>query len=90
MTKPIQAQGVHYFGREGYPIAVRVIYEELRPHHEHDLTEVLHYHDFAELVVVVKGSGVQHIEGTDYPVSAGDVFLLQGRQHHAFSKRENQ
>ena len=89
MSKPIQAHGVHYFGDKGYPIAVRAIYEEHMPHHEHDLTEVLHYHDFAELVVVVKGCGVQHIEGTEYPVAAGDVFLLQGRQKHNFSRREN-
>ena len=89
MTRPIQAHGVHYFGDRGYPIAVRAIYEGLMPHHEHDLTEVLHYHDFAELVVVVKGRGVQHIEGTAYPVTAGDIFLLQGRQKHAFSRREN-
>ncbi len=88
MTKAVQAHGAHYFGNDGYPIAVRVIYEERRPYHEHDLTEVLHYHDFSELVVVVKGSGVQHIEGNDYPVSAGDVFLLQGRQKHAFAHRE--
>lgn len=89
MAEPIQALGVHYFGNEGYPIAVRVIHEERGPHHEHDLTDVLHCHDFAELVVVAKGSGVQHIEGNDYPVSAGDVFLLQGHQRHAFSKRNN-
>ncbi len=89
MTKSIQAQGVHYFGNAGYPIAVRVIHEDPRPQHEHDLTSVLHFHDFAELVVVAKGSGVQHIEGTDYPVSAGDVFLLQGRQRHAFLQRQN-
>lgn len=89
MTRAVQAQGVHYFGTDGYPIAVRVIYEERRPYHEHDLTEVLHYHDFSELVVVVKGSGLQHIEGSDYPVSAGDVFLLQGRQRHAFARRES-
>ena len=89
MVNPIQAQGVHYFGNAGYPIAVRVIREEPRPHHEHDLTEVLHCHDFAELVVVAKGSGVQHIEGTDYPVCAGDVFLLQGHQRHAFSNRKS-
>lgn len=88
-TKPIQAQGVHYFGVAGYPVAVRVVHEELGPHHEHDLTEVLHYHDFSELVIVVKGRGVQHIEGVDYPVFAGDVFLLQGYQKHAFAKREN-
>ncbi len=88
MAKAVQAHGVHYFGNDGYPIAVRVIYEEQRPYHEHDLTEVLHAHDFAELVVVAKGSGVQQIDGRDYPVSAGDVFLLQGRQKHAFAKRE--
>jgi AraC-like DNA-binding protein len=88
MTKPIQAQGVHYFGENGYPIAVRAIYEGMMPQHEHDLTEVFHYHDFAELVVVVKGHGVQRIEGTEYPVAAGDIFLLQGRQKHNFSKRE--
>ncbi len=89
MTKPIQAQGVHYFGENGYPIAVRAIYEGSMPQHEHDLTEVLHYHDFAELVVVVKGRGMQRIEGIEYPVAAGDVFLLQGRQKHAFIKRDN-
>jgi AraC-like DNA-binding protein/mannose-6-phosphate isomerase-like protein (cupin superfamily) len=89
MTKAIQAQGVHYFGCDGYHIAVRVIREEHGPQHEHDLTEVLHYHDFAELVVAVKGSGVQCIEGGNYPVSAGDVFLLQGSQRHAFRKRED-
>jgi AraC-like DNA-binding protein len=88
MTKPVQAQGIHYFGDGGYPVAVRVIHEATGPQHEHDLTEVLHYHDFAELVVVAKGHGVQHIEGRDYPVSAGDVFLLQGSQRHAFRERE--
>lgn len=89
MAEPIQALGTHYFGNAGYPIAVRVIHEDPRPHHEHDLTEVLHCHDFAELVVVAKGNGIQHIEGTDYPVCAGDVFLLQGHQRHAFSRRNH-
>lgn len=88
-VEPIQALGTHYFGNAGYPIALRVIHEEPRPHHEYDLTEVLHCHDFAELVVVVRGNGIQHIEGTVYPVAAGDVFLLQGQQRHAFSKRNN-
>lgn len=88
MTDAVQAQGIHYFGAAGYSIAVKVIFDEAGPQHEHDLTEVLHYHDFAELVVVVKGRGVQHIEGTDYPVSAGDVFLLQGSQRHAFRERD--
>ncbi len=87
-AKAVRAHGAHYFGSEGYPIAVRVIREERRPYHEHDLTEVLHSHDFSELAVVVKGSGVQRIEGNDYAVSAGDVFLLQGRQKHAFARRE--
>lgn len=89
MTEAVRALGIHYFGEQGYPIAVRVIREALGPQHEHDLTEVLHFHDFAELVVVVQGSGVQHIEGTDYAVSAGDVFLLQGSRRHAFRSRRD-
>ncbi len=89
MTRTVQAHGEHYFGVEGYPIAVREILDESRPYHEHDLTEVVHSHDFAELVVVLKGSGVQRIETSEYPVSPGDVFLLQGHQRHAFAKRES-
>jgi AraC-like DNA-binding protein len=52
------------------------------------LTEVEHYHDFSELVIVSRGVGVQCLEGMDLPIAAGDVFLLCGKQRHYFHHRE--
>ena len=66
----------------GFPVAVVPV--NLREPAEPDYTFVSHYHDFQELVVITSGSGIQRINGTDYPVSAGDVFLLQGKDEHCF------
>lgn len=49
-----------------------------------DFTFVPHYHTFQELVIIVSGKGVQNINSVEYPVSAGDVFLLKGRDVHYF------
>lgn len=57
--------------------------------HPHDLTEVEHSHDFCELVIVTCGIAMHMLEGNAFPVTAGDVFLLQGRQRHFFSQRED-
>ena len=46
--------------------------------------DVEHFHDFTELVFIIKGQGVQVIEQQEYIVSAGDVFVLQGNQKHYF------
>ena len=43
---------------------------------EPDFTTNPHYHDFLELVVITDSSGIQWINGVEYPVSAGDVFVL--------------
>lgn len=59
------------------------------PSHPHDLTEIEHYHDFCELTIVSRGSAIHNLEGSESPVTAGDVFLLQGRQRHFFHSREN-
>ena len=83
------ADGIHYFGLEGYPLAVRRVRtgDANLPSHPHDLTEIEHSHDFCELVIVTGGSGMHCLEGSDFPVTAGDVFLLQGRQRHYFHQR---
>ena len=83
------AGGIHYFGLEGFPVAVRRVRTDVAhaPSHPHDLTEVEHSHDFCELVIVTRGSALQCLEGDDFPVTAGDVFLLQGRQRHYFYER---
>ncbi|MDZ8118593.1 helix-turn-helix domain-containing protein [Pontiella sp. NLcol2] len=85
------ADGIHYFGLAGFPLAVRRVRTdtENRPSHPHDLTEIEHSHDFCELVIVTKGHAMHMLEGSPFPVTAGDVFLLQGRQKHYFYERQN-
>ncbi len=85
------ADGIHYFGLSGFPISVLRVGTDTKhtPSHPHDLTEVEHSHDFCELVIVTRGSAFQCLENMEFPVTAGDVFLLQGRQKHYFHGREN-
>ncbi len=89
--KPTIADGIHYFGLSGFPLAVRRVRTDAAhaPSHPHDLTEVEHSHDFCELVIVTRGSALHCLENVELPVTAGDVFLLQGRQKHYFHKRNN-
>jgi AraC-like DNA-binding protein len=90
MKKAI-ADGIHYFGPSGFPLGVRRVRTDPAhtPSHPHDLTEVDHCHDFCELVIVTQGSGMHWLERSDFPVTAGDVFLLQGQQSHYFHDRQN-
>lgn len=85
------ADGIHYFGLTGFPLAIRRVCTDAdnTPSHPHDLTEVEHRHDFCEMVVVTRGGAMQWLEGKEFPVTAGDVFLLQGRQRHYFHDRQN-
>lgn len=89
--KSIIADGIHYFGPSGFPITVRRVRTDAQraPSHPHDLTEVEHSHDFCELVIVTHGQAMHWLEGMNFPVTAGDVFLLQGRQRHYFYERTN-
>lgn len=85
------ADGIHYFGLAGFPLAVRRVRTDTEhtPSHPHDLTEIEHSHDFCELAIVTRGSAMHMLEGNAFPVTAGDVFLLQGRQRHYFYERQN-
>jgi AraC-like DNA-binding protein len=85
------AAGDHYFELADLPLAVRRVKTDAThsASHPHDLTEVEHSHDFCELVVVTHGRAMHRLEGAEFPVTAGDVFLLRGRQRHYFYQREN-
>ncbi|MDF7807737.1 helix-turn-helix domain-containing protein [Pontiellaceae bacterium B12219] len=87
------ADGHDYFGMTGFPILVGRSITNPAPNdpppHPHDLTEIEHSHDFCELVIVAQGQGLQSLEGMDLPITAGDVFLLQGRQRHFFHDRKD-
>jgi AraC-like DNA-binding protein len=85
----IRALGKHYFGDNEVPLTVRRIDERAGTHHEHDLTEVLHDHDFCELVLVVQGHGTHCVDDDTYPLQAGDVFLIQGFRRHCYRDRRN-
>ncbi|MDF3059573.1 MAG: transcriptional regulator [Rariglobus sp.] len=84
------AQGIDYFGADGFPVTARRVRTEPggRPSHPHDVTEKDHYHDFCELVLVLSGRGRHVLEGESFPVAAGNVFVVQGRQVHSFRDRD--
>ena len=44
----------------------------------------VHSHDFAELVVILSGNAVQIIEGRQYPVAAGQDFLIHSNVSHGY------
>lgn len=52
--------------------------------HQHDLTEKEHHHNFEELTIILNGHGVHNIDGVNYPVTAGDVFVIHDKQKHYF------
>jgi AraC-like DNA-binding protein len=87
--KTIIADGSDYFGESGFPIMVGRSHLIDIPASSHDLTEIEHSHDFCELVIVAQGQGFQCLEGMDLPITAGDVFLLQGHQRHFFHDRKD-
>ncbi|MFA6288087.1 MAG: helix-turn-helix domain-containing protein [Opitutaceae bacterium] len=84
------AKGVDYFGTDGFPVTVRRVKTEPdgRPSHPSDVTEIDHYHDFSELVLVLGGRGRHALEDESFPVSAGNAFVVQGRQVHSFRDRD--
>lgn len=91
MIEAMIADGARYFGESGFPVAVRRVRTDHlhAPSHPHDLTEVEHCHDFCELVIVTQGHAMHSLEGHEFPVGAGDIFLLHGQQSHYFFRRKD-
>ena len=82
-----KAFGSNYFNSPELPVAVAEVSASPLAQHAHDLTERDHSHDFSELVLVTGGSGSQIVDGIEYPVAAGDLFLIQGHSCHRFTDR---
>ena len=51
--------------------------------HCHDFPT--HSHDFSELFIVVKGTATHTVADYHYPLSQGDVFVINGQVEHGFS-----
>lgn len=79
-----KALGQNYFKNKSCPVNLSRVSRKQNLSHAFDLTETEHFHDFIELVFIINGQGTQVLEGNEYLVSAGDVFVLQGHQRHFF------
>ncbi|MBE6406492.1 MAG: helix-turn-helix domain-containing protein [Lentisphaerae bacterium] len=88
MKKIIKIPGDYYFKSGFVPVALRRVRGTVLTH-PHDYTGIPHWHDFSELVIITSGSGVQNINGTSYPVSVGDVFVITGKTAHFFEEYQN-
>lgn len=87
--KTVIANRNDFFRPDTCPIALRTIQGDAAMQHEGDLTDLRHTHDFAELVIITHGGGRHWINGEEYKVSAGDVFLIQGNTEHYFLERHD-
>ena len=47
----------------------------------------IHTHEFHELVIVTEGTGIHSINGYNYQVTAGDVFVLKGNDAHGYEPK---
>ena len=81
------ANRADFFPKDGCPIALRTIQGDQPIQHEGDLTDIRHTHDFSELIIITAGGGTHWINGVTYPVTAGDIFLIQGNTEHYFEER---
>lgn len=66
------------FMKEDFPFRIMKI--EQGTNTEHD-------HEFVELVYVVRGGGRHLFEGESYDIRAGDVFIINPGESHAYSVR---
>ena len=48
-----------------------------------------HTHEFTEMVIVYEGSGINCVDGFEYPISAGDVFVVHADQVHAYKDTQH-
>lgn len=74
--KPYVLETTSVFNIPRFPLAVH-------RHREHK-SSVLHTHAFSELVVITGGSGIHCTGGTEYPISRGDVFVINRNQIHGY------
>ena len=73
---PLTLRAKDWFHPDGFPLAV----ERRDPQEPFGL----HTHDFSEVVVVTGGRGMHQIGRDAWPLSAGDAFVIKGRDEHAY------
>lgn len=73
-SSSIKREGI--FHADGFPLAVR----RMNP----QTSAGLHSHQFSELVIIVRGSGIHTTGGQDYAIKTGDGFVIHGSREHGY------
>ena len=73
---PLVLKKAEFFGAAGFPVVIAS--RNPQP------VFPCHRHQFAEIVVVTGGSGLHGIRNEEYPVAAGDVFVIAGHAPHEY------
>lgn len=68
--------------RPGEPVYINKAFEQPESH--------LHAHDFIEIAYVASGRGIHHIDGREYSVSKGDLFVINTHVPHEFRSYPDQ
>lgn len=89
MSDIMRLAGAEFFPIPDLRIAVVSKSAGLNRYGWQDYTYVPHCHDFSEMVLITSGEGVQNINGVDFPLRQGDLFLLEGETAHFFHKTAN-
>ena len=48
-----------------------------------------HSHEFSELIIITKGHGTHIVDNLEFPVSVGDVLVVNGKHEHEFVNMEH-
>lgn len=79
MTEPLPTIHRDYvFKQDSFPLAAH-----LNPGHP-DYPP--HRHEFEELVIIKEGTGINSVDNMDYPLQAGDIFIMPKGRTHAYSQ----
>jgi mannose-6-phosphate isomerase-like protein (cupin superfamily) len=49
----------------------------------------MHGHEFSEIVIIAEGSGINVVRNDEFPLRAGDVFVIHGESQHAYRDTKN-
>ncbi|MBE6374436.1 MAG: cupin domain-containing protein, partial [Lentisphaerae bacterium] len=69
-----------YFTEEDLPFQAMI---------HRQIYQVIHHHEFLELVIVLNGKGTHYFAGREYPIAAGDAFVIKEGIDHDYRNPEN-
>ena len=87
--KVLRISGSEFFPASDFRLAVVGKHIGISHYGWNDYTYIPHSHDFSEMVLITAGKGVQNINGVDFTLQQGDLFLLDDQTAHFFQKSED-